>query len=479
MELMSGFGELRPGIEHSPIQRRTFLYAMGSLGVAGTLGEFLKRAAYGKADCVISGYGSLQPVRDETTGLALLRLPTGFRYRSFGWTGDAMADGTITPGAHDGMGIIAEENGLITLCRNHELKAKAGPFGTDEIRYDPEGGGGCALLTFDSKQGEWRGAKPALAGTVKNCAGGPTPWGSWLSCEETVLGPGGVDDDERFDFQREHGWIFEVSADGGKPPVPLKAMGRFVHEAVAVDPATGYVYETEDRGTAGFYRFIPNEAGTLAAGGQLQMLKVPGVGDLRRGIQLGQKFDVEWVDIEDVERAHSPEGKGDENPAGDELGVFMQGKAQGAATFARLEGCWWGNGLVYLVSTSGGDKGHGQVWQYDPRNNVLQLIFESPDARVADSPDNICVSPRGGLVLCEDGDVKPQHLRGMTPDGRIFPFAANNVVLRGEHNNIQGDYRAEEWAGATFSKDGKWLFVNIQDPGITFAITGPWGTGLL
>ncbi|QDT49020.1 hypothetical protein Pan258_30670 [Symmachiella dynata] len=476
---MATFNASKSSLEHSTIPRRTFLHALGGLGVSGTLGEFLKRSAYGKSDYTIAGYGPLQPVADQTTGLKLLQLPEGFRYLSFGWNGDVMADGGLTPGVHDGMGIIGEQDGVITMCRNHELKAKSGPFGTDAIRYDPEAGGGCSLLTFDANDGRWLEAKPALAGTVKNCAGGTTPWGTWLTCEESVLGPGGVDGDERFDFQRDHGWIFEVTADGAASPVPLKAMGRFVHEAVAVDPVNGFVYETEDRGTAGFYRFKPNEPGKLAAGGQLEMLKVPGVGDLRRGVKVGQQFDVDWVAIEDVERAHSPKSSGGDNPAGDELGVFMQGKMKGGATFARLEGCWWGNDLVYIVSTSGGEKDLGQVWQYDPRNNRLKLIFESPDSSVVDSPDNICVSPRGGLVLCEDGDVIPQHLRGMTQDGRIFPFAANNVVLHGEHNNIRGDFRGGEWAGANFSKDGQWLFANIQDPGITFAITGPWGNELL
>lgn len=461
------------------LQRRGFLQAMGGLSVATTFETFLQRTLHGDASHTVAGYGKLRPVADEASGLNLLCLPEGFRYRSFGWTGDAMADGRPTPGSHDGMGIVREVDGLITLVRNHEIKARQGDFGSDTIRFDAKAGGGCTNLTFNAIKGEWIDARPSLAGTVKNCAGGPTPWGTWLSCEETVLGPGGVDDDETFDFEQEHGWVFEVAADGNTQPAPYKAMGRFSHEALAVDPETGFVYETEDQGTAGFYRFIPNETGRLAAGGQLQMLKVAGRDDLRSGLDVGQEFDALWVDIDEAERAHSPGSAGTENPAGDELGVFMQGKVQGAATFARLEGCWYGNGLVYLVSTSGGDKSLGQIWQYDPRNELLKLIFESPDASVLDSPDNICVSPRGGLVLCEDGDAVPHRIHGMTPDGRLFPFAANNVVLNKERNGFAGDFRGEEWCGATFSADGSWLFANVQTPGITFAITGPWGDGLL
>jgi len=459
--------------------RRQFLRTFGGLGIATTFDAFLGRVAFGHASYTVPGYGQLNPVSDQTTGLNLLCLPDGFRYLSFGWTGDQMSDGTITPGAHDGMGIINEADGIITIVRNHELKRRHGRFGTASIQFDPKGGGGCANLTFNSDSGEWLTSRPSLAGTVKNCAGGPTPWGTWLSCEESVLGPGSIEGDEVFDFEKEHGWIFEVSADGNSTPVPLKAMGRFVHEAVAVDPDTGIVYETEDRGYAGFYRFTPNRPGQLASGGQLQMLKVNGHDDLRKGLLVGQEFDVTWVDIEDVERAHSPNSPVGKNVDGDEHGVFMQGKTQGATTFARLEGCWYGNNLIYLDSTSGGDRGLGQIWQYDPRNERLKLIFESPDRNVLDSPDNMTVSPRGGVVLCEDGDVVPQRIHGLTPEGQLFTFARNNVVLRGEHNGIKGDFRDQEWAGSTFSSDGKWLFVNIQTPGITFAITGPWGEGLL
>ena len=249
-------------------------------------------------------------------------------------------------------------------------------------------------------------------------------------------------------------------------------MGRFVHEAIAVDPDTSDVYETEDAGTAGLYRFIPHEKQVLFKGGRLQMVKVLGRPDLRKGCRMGETLDAEWVDIRDPHRGHSPGTK-------DKHGVFQQGKDQGATTFGRLEGCWYGNGVVYFVSTSGGDTGNGQIWQYDPKASQVKLVFESPDAKVLDSPDNIAISPRGGIVLCEDGDYVPQRLHGLTRDGRIFPFAANNIVLRGERNGIKGDFRTEEWAGATFSSDGKWLFVNIQTPGLTFAITGPWEDGLL
>jgi secreted PhoX family phosphatase len=237
-------------------------------------------------------------------------------------------------------------------------------------------------------------------------------------------------------------------------------MGRFVHEAVAVDPRTGWVYETEDRDTSGIYRFVPRRRGFLQAGGTLEMLAVRGEPnyDTRTGQTVGERLRVKWVPIEEPD----PPGA-EENP----LAVYEQGRAHGAATFARLEGAWYGDGSVFFHSTSGGDAGLGQVWQLrlgGPHRADLFLIYESDDALRLDAPDNITVNPHGGLVLCEDGDGE-QHLRTLSEDGTIADFALN--VLAG--------FDGMEFAGATFSPDGETLFVNVQTPGVTFAIWGPWG----
>ena len=201
------------------------------------------------------------------------------------------------------------------------------------------------------------------------------------------------------------------------------------------------------------------------------MLKVVGAhqADLRGSVGVGATFTVEWVDIDDPERAHSP---GTTNS----LGVFHQGFDQGGAVFSRLEGASYNhkNKRVYFVSTDGGSAREGQVWEYYPRDEALRLVFESGDDQELDNPDNIGTSRDGDIVLCEDGDLTGQRLQGLTADGQVFPLAQNNVVLRGEKNGLTGDFRGVEWAGATFSPDGKWLFANIQTPGITFAITGPW-----
>lgn len=449
--------------------RRNFLgwtaAAAGSWSVA--LGfDGLMRQARGAEKS--AGFGPLRPTRDETTGLELLQLPEGFRYVSFGWKGDPLADGVPTPGNHDGMGVIRVDGDIITLVRNHENTDGREPFSHPQHAYDPKGAGGCTNLQFDVAAGKWIKAWTSLVGTGRNCAGGVTPWGTWLSCEETVLGPGDSKDGRKTLFERDHGFVFEVPHDAVTEPVPLKAMGRFVHEAVAVDPKTGYVYETEDAGTAGFYRFIPAQPKQLSAGGRLQMMCVAGRPDVRKGVPVNTPFEVTWTDIEDPLRAHTP-------GTTDGHGVFQQGKDHHGTTFARLEGCWYGTDAIFIVSTSGGAAGAGQVFRYDPRKETISLIFESPGADVLDAPDNITVSPRGGLVLCEDGDHEPQRLHGLTPAGQLFNLAANNVVLKpGDHPLFKGDYRKQEWCGATFSPDGRWLFANLQTPGITLAITGPW-----
>lgn len=406
--------------------------------------------------------GPLAPVRDETTGLPLLWLPPGFRYLTLGWSRDAQDDGAPTPTFHDGMAAFAIGPGRTRLIRNHEVRLGAAPSAsTTGPTYDPAAGGGTTTLDFDTSTGKLLSSRNSLTGTSVNCAGGPTPWGSWLTCEETM------DQSGPTRATRPHGYIFEVPLDGVAEPEPLTAMGRFVHEAVAVDPVTGIVYETEDRLDSGFYRFTPKERGLLAAGGTLEMLAIekwPGY-DTRRGQVTGKPLKVDWVPIEKPDDPLNP----------DPAAVFKQGLAGGGAIFGRLEGAWYGDGLIFLVSTNGGDVKMGQVFAYDPAERELTLIFESPAAEVARNLDNITVSPRGSLIVCEDGGPEPQRVHVLSRDGRIAPFAQNNVVLAGEKNGFTGDFRVREFAGATFSADGRWLFVNAQSPGITFAITGDWG----
>jgi len=419
-------------------------------------------------------YGPLRPAGPE------LALPEGFRYVRFGETGTPLSDGTPTPGRHDGMACFAtRRRDLVRLVRNHELLGPRNDLsawraaGDPAHAYDPIAPGGTTTLELRLRRGrapELRRSWLSVTGTANNCAGGPTPWGSWLTCEETVLGTGDG-------LPRNHGYVFEVPSEADSPveAVPLKAMGRFVHEAVAVDPSTHFVYLTEDQIASGFYRFIPDarargplRAGMLREGGRLQMLALRDErsADTRRGQQPGSVRPVRWVDIPDPDPA---------DVTGNSL--FMQGYAQGGATFARLEGAWWGDGGVYFHATSGGDEGLGQVWLYRPaaEGGELILVFESRSRDVLAGPDNITMSPRGGLVLCEDGRGG-QRLHGLSPRGEIFPFALNI-------------FNEREFAGACFSPDGSVLFVNIQggaggeaDPlnlGMTLAVWGPWERGAL
>lgn len=465
------FENKRSDLKDGYSRREFFERSAVSIGSWSVALGFAALARNAHASEETADFGPLRPVRDQTTGLELLQLPDGFRYLSFGWRGDEMSDGTITPGNHDGMGVIHSDGSVLTMVRNHENDDGQAPFSKHGTAYDMKAAGGCTNLQFDVSVGQWKKAWTSLVGTARNCAGGITPWGTWLSCEETVSGPGSKTKEGRaLRFEQEHGFVFEVPTSSVVSPIPLKAMGRFVHEALAIDPKTGYVYETEDAGTAGFYRFIPSQPGNLGAGGSLSMMRVIGWGDLRKRAPINESLPVEWVGIDDPLRAHTPEAQ-------DGHGVFQQGKDQNGTTFARLEGCWYGNGYVFIVSTSGGPFGSGQIFKFDPQAQTVTCIFESPGSEVLDSPDNITVSPRGGIVLCEDGERTPQRLQGLTTSGHLFELAANNVVLKeGDHPNFKGDFRKNEWCGVTFSPDGRWLFANLQTPGITVAITGPWET---
>jgi secreted PhoX family phosphatase len=450
-------------------------------------------------------YGPLVPKAPENDpdGFEILALPETFRYVAFSATGEIMSDGNPVPVNLDGMAAFRHPRAsyIVRLIRNHEVRSGPGTIagsvlGPAGTKYDAQGVGGTTTLDFDEKTHELVRHFVSLNGTIVNCAGGiGLRYRSWITCEETTAdaGSGGGRG-----WAKNHGYAFEVPVDGNgpAPAVPIPAMGRFAHEAVAVDQRTGIVYQTEDAGSgvgSGFYRYVPVDRWNLLAGGTLQMLGIQGQPqyDARENQEIGRWLPVVWFDVPEPD----PASAGNSSPRR----TFAQAFGQGAAKFNRLEGCWYDGGSVFFDSTSGGDakngdvnsdgfaEGYGQIWEYQPlpHGGRVRLVFESSGAGELDSPDNLVVTPRGGLILCEDdagsndNDTHPlapgitdvNRLIGLTRQGEAFEFVVNRLS-------------DSELAGACFSPSTKTLFVNIfggnaPGSGMTLALWGPWHAGPL
>lgn len=467
--------------------RRNFLSA-GALGAGvlslGLYGWF-RHLHPSQGRNIPESMGPLRVTPDEATGLPLLCLPEGFRYRTMSWAGSRLHDGYPVPRSADGMGVVLQEGNRITLVRNHELQGSSGAMGDPARAYDVTPGG-TTTLVFDTAQERLVDSWVSLAGTLQNCAGGVTPWNTWLSCEEAPFSPAlkhlpRSSKQQFWDVDRagrEHGFVFEVPATGVAEPEPILAMGQFYHEAVAIDPATGVAWLTEDNDpNAGFYRYLPAQPGRLQAGGRLQMMAVDRRPDMSDYLQPGLEMDVGWVDIPDPTRGFNPG-----STVGD--GVVSQGLASGGSRFIALEGCTFHGGQVFFTSKLGGRAMAGYVLQYDPAREKIWMVYESPGHRHFSGPDNIVVSPRGSLVVCEDrltGDLEAQMVCGLSRAGEFFRFCQVNPALNGEYlgHDLARTALRSEWAGATFSRDGEWLFLNVFSPGLTVAITGPWQDGYI
>jgi secreted PhoX family phosphatase len=476
------------------VDRRKFLQAAAATAGAAALGGpfqgFVTRAAQAAPSTPTLG-----PIPDLRDGQVRLWLPAGFNYRSFHDTETpvVLTDGTTLPGRHDGMAAFRGRGGNVILVRNHEINGPGATFGPG-TPYDSMARGGTTTVEV-TPHGEVVRAFTSLNGTQMNCSGGPMPWGSWISCEETVNGPDVGPDftgAPNVPLQQRHGFIFEVPTGGQSDRKPITSAGRFAHESVAFDPESGALYLTEDNFgfPSGFYRYLPPanpmKRRRLLNGGRLQMLAVVGEPNahLERNQPAGTRYRASWVNIADPAPTF-PYTPGQPAPTtnNDALTyVGNQGRAQGAAHFSRLEGSTYDDGVVYFTSTQGGGtaetgpdtvtgygNGNGQVWAYHVRRRTLTLVYQSPGPDTLDFPDNITTSKRGTLVVCED-NVNDNYVRGLTPGGRLFNIALNRL-----HSGTGTDRSNDEFAGSTFSPDGRTLFVNIQaSAGMTFAIWGPW-----
>ncbi|WP_448627818.1 alkaline phosphatase PhoX [Geodermatophilus sp. URMC 64] len=463
----------------SAVSRRSFLACGAATGLGIVLvgsvdtlfGATPAPARFGGPRGV--GYGPLVP---DPKGV--LSLPEGFRYTVVAQTGVTTLDsGHPTPADPDGAASFPRRGGGSVLVYNHEVGGdEANPVpAIPGLVYDAGARGGCTTLEVD-RDGRRIREYVSIAGTVNNCAGGVTPWDTWLTCEETEAVPTATNG-----LQQRHGYVFEVDPydqSANREPKPIKAFGRYAHEAVVIDPRENRAHLTEDAGNPNglLYRWtaprgvrlgervlrtLGSDEGTLEAMRALD--RGTHVPDLSVATAIGTTYRVEWVTVPDRDATTTP--------------TRSQDYARPITRSRKLEGMWRADGGAYVVAsfarTSDGSAAEhdGQVWFLDPEKNTitLKLRFAYTPADQdgdPDGPDNITVSPFGGVIIAEDGEGA-QHLLGATDRGEAFFFARNDV-------------NDAEFTGPHFSPDKKILFTNIQgdgspgNPGYVFAITGPF-----
>lgn len=476
------------------------------LSVAGVLPSLAAPAAAssGSHGPRPAGGRPFPPLEDDPDGI--LALPAGFQYRIVTREGqtDLLFGQGKTPAFHDGTGVVDAGRNRLTIVQNHEMTPHMSEFGVPHVAgtvYDPGAAvaGGCTVITTDGwgrPTAEWVG----ISGTVRNCAGGVTPWGTWLTCEETFINAGATWSaaGQTGTYEKSHGYAFEVTdaGSGHQVPRPIKAFGRYEHEALAVEPNLRHVYLSEDAsGPNGlFYRWSAPHGVRLNRGlattlgdtaGKLEAMQIrlddgsilPDVAYLTSA-QLGRPFKVTWAEVADRDAVSTPTRKQFAD------GTVTRGK--------KFEGVWSNGSGIYIVNSfafgandlpADATKHDGMVWYYDFGDETITLVTYFPHNPAAetegafpkyadltfDGPDNVTVTPWGTLILAEDG-VKASHVLSSVPGGPTYAIARNQLSI----GTSNGAPTYSEFTGPTFSPDGRILFVNIQVPGITLAITGPW-----
>ncbi|PLR80111.1 hypothetical protein CVD25_19175 [Bacillus canaveralius] len=424
---------------NSGLNRRDFLKVSGMGTLALTLsstGIFALSSATksfaASTSKATDGFGGFGPLVKDPNGI--LDLPQGFQYRIISQTGNKMSNGDLVPGNLDGMAAFEGPKNTTILVRNHELGTNADYPVNGKNPWSRGAAGGTTALVVGPNRKVIK-EYVTNSGNIRNCAGGPSTWGTWLTCEETRdLG---------------HGFVFEVNPldpENEMSKTPIRDMGYFSHEACAVDPTTGIWYLTEDNSPSFLYRFTPHDRsqklGSLQKGGVLEAAAIDELPlSSASTFRNGQTFGIVWKEVK-PERAKE------------------DATANGCIQFSRLEGAWFSAGAFWFDDTSAGDGRHGRIYRYFPSTNTLELFYESAASNDLDMPDNITITPWGDLWIAEDGPGN-DRIVGLTPEGKVYPFAENQL-------------NGSEFAGPAFSPDGKTLFINIQDPGITFAIWGPF-----